>query len=84
MWTVWIVSTVIDSTEPKYTRYAEVEHFETCEHVARDLEAEFTQDEYVVCEGTEQWKYETVILIQFDVLHRWEDHRRPKGMRVYA
>jgi heptaprenylglyceryl phosphate synthase len=51
MWTVWIVSTVINSTEPKYTRYAEVEHFETCEHIARDLEAEFTQGEYVVCDN---------------------------------
>ena len=53
MWTVWIVSAVIYSTEPKWTRYAEVKHFETCEHVARELEAEFTQSETVFCEETE-------------------------------
>ena len=51
MWTVWIVSTVIDSAEPRWTRYAEVTHFETCEHVARELEEEFTQGEYVVCDN---------------------------------
>lgn len=34
-------------------------------------------------EEPEQWKYETVIPIQFDVLHRWDDHKRPKGMRLY-
>jgi hypothetical protein len=51
MWTVWIVSTVIGLKEPKWTRYAEVEHFETCEHAAQQLEAEFTQGEYVVCDN---------------------------------
>jgi hypothetical protein len=51
MWTVWIVSKIVGSAEPKYTRYAEVNHFETCEHVARELEADFTQGEYVVCEN---------------------------------
>ena len=50
MWIVWIVSTVIGLEEPRWTRYAEVEHFETCEHVARQLEAEFTQGETVFCE----------------------------------
>ena len=50
MWTVWIVSTVIGLEEPRWTRYAEVEHFETCEHIAMKLEAEFTEGEYVVCD----------------------------------
>ena len=34
-------------------------------------------------EEPEQWMYETVIPIQFDVLHRWDDHKRPKGKRLY-
>lgn len=34
-------------------------------------------------EEPEQWKYETVIPIQFDVLNEWKDHKRPKGMRLY-
>ena len=51
MWTVWIVSTVIGLKEPKWTRYAEVKHFETCEHIAIELEKEFTQGEYVVCDN---------------------------------
>ena len=50
MWTLFIVSTVIGLEEPKITRYAEVEHFETCEHIARDLETEFTQGEVAHCE----------------------------------
>lgn len=51
MWTLFIISTVLDSSEPKVTRYAEFDHFETCEHVARQLEAEFTQGEYAVCDN---------------------------------
>lgn len=50
MWTLWIVSTVIGLEELRWTRYAEVEHFETCEHIAWKLESEFTQGEYVVCD----------------------------------
>jgi hypothetical protein len=87
MWTVWIVSTVIDSTEPKYTRYAEVEHFETCEHVARDLEAEFTQDEYVVCEGTEQWKHDPGaydLQTEFFVHYQDETHVGNHEMNFYG
>lgn len=52
MWTVWIVSTVIGLEEPRWTRYAEVEHFETCEHVARHLEETFTNNEGVYCDYT--------------------------------
>lgn len=49
MWTLWIVSTVIGLDEPRWTRYAEVEHFETCYHAQLKLEEEFTQGEYTVC-----------------------------------
>lgn len=27
--------------------------------------------------------YEKVIPIQFDVLHSWDDHKRPKDKRLY-
>lgn len=50
MWTLWIVSTVINSAEPKYTRYAEFEHFETCYHAQLVLEEEFTEEEWTVCD----------------------------------
>ena len=50
MWTLWIVSTVIGSAEPKWTRYDQFEHFETCEHAALVVEKKFTQDELAVCE----------------------------------
>jgi hypothetical protein len=53
MWTLFIVSTVIGLDKPKVTRYAEVAHFETCEHAAQTLELEFTQGETVFCEETE-------------------------------
>ena len=56
MWTLLIISTVIGLDEPKVTRYAEVEHFETCEHIAMKLEAEFTQGEYVVCDDGKRLK----------------------------
>ena len=51
MWTLWIVSTVIGLDEPKWTRYAEFEHFETCYHAQLELEEEFMQDEYTVCDN---------------------------------
>jgi hypothetical protein len=51
MWTLWIVSTVIGLEEPKWTRYAEFEHPETCFHAQLKLEEEFTQGEWTLCEG---------------------------------
>ena len=54
MWTLWIISTVIDSTEPKYTRYAEYEQAWQCEDAWRLLNYEFTQGEIAFCEYVEQ------------------------------
>ena len=54
MWTLWIVSTVISNAEPKYTRYAEFEHKETCYHAWHEVTSEFTQDEIAYCEGTDE------------------------------
>ena len=34
-------------------------------------------------EEPEKWKYEKVLPIQFDILHRWDDHKRPKDKRLY-
>ena len=51
MWTLWIISAVIDSTEPKYTRYAEFDHKETCYHAWYTVTSEFTEDEIAYCEG---------------------------------
>lgn len=34
-------------------------------------------------EEPEEWRYEKVLPIQFDVLHRWDDHKRPKDKRLY-
>ena len=49
MWTLWIVSTVIDSTEPKYTRYAEFETAMSC-HIEQAIqETHFTQGEVAFC-----------------------------------
>lgn len=50
MWVLYIISTIADSTEPKVTRYAELEHFESCYHAQLVLEEEFTQGEWTVCE----------------------------------
>jgi hypothetical protein len=49
MWTLWIVSTVIGSEEPRFTRYAEFAHSETCFHAEWVLETEFTQGEWTIC-----------------------------------
>jgi len=49
MWTLWIVSNVIGLQEPKVTRYAEFDHFESCYHAQLVLEEEFTQNEITVC-----------------------------------
>jgi hypothetical protein len=51
MWTLWIISTVIDSAEPKYTRYAEYESKMNCQIEWHLVSMEFTQDEIAFCEG---------------------------------
>ena len=51
MWTLWIVSTIIGLEEPKVTRYAEFDHFESCYHAQLVLEEEFTQGETTVCKN---------------------------------
>lgn len=50
MWTLWIVSTVIGSAEPKVTRYAEFETAMSCHIEQAMLETEFTQNEVTICE----------------------------------
>ena len=50
MWTLWIVSTVIGSAEPKYTRYAEFETAMSCHIEQAVQEIYFTQGETAFCE----------------------------------
>ena len=54
MWTLWIVSSIIDSTEPKYTRYAEYESKMSCEIAWYEVTSKFTQGEIAFCEYVEQ------------------------------
>jgi len=49
MWTLWIVSSVIGSTEPKYTRYEEFETAMSCHIEQAVLETTFTEGEKVIC-----------------------------------
>ena len=49
MWTLWIVSSVIDSAEPKYTRYETFETAMSCYIEQAVLETSFTEGEKVVC-----------------------------------
>ena len=50
MWTLWIVSSVIGSAEPKYTRYQEYETAMSC-HIEQAMqEVHFTQGETAFCE----------------------------------
>lgn len=49
MWTLWIVSSVIGSTEPKVTRYAEFETAMSCHIEQAVAEVNFTQGEKAVC-----------------------------------
>jgi hypothetical protein len=49
MWTLWIVSSVIGSTEPKYTRYEEFETAMSCHIEQAVLETEFIQNEKAFC-----------------------------------
>lgn len=50
MWTLWIVSTIVDSAEPKYTRYAEFETAMSCHIEQAVVEVTFTQNEIAYCE----------------------------------
>ena len=50
MWTLWIVSSVIGSAEPKYTRYDEYVTAMSC-HIEQAMqEVHFTQGETAFCE----------------------------------
>ena len=51
MWTLWIISSVIGSAEPKLTRYETFEHKETCYHAWYEVSSEFTEGEIAFCEG---------------------------------
>ena len=50
MWTLWIVSSVIYSTEPKYTRYEEFETAMSCHIEQAVLETMFENNEVAFCE----------------------------------
>jgi hypothetical protein len=47
MWTLWIISTIV---EPKYTRYAEFETAMSCQIEQAVVEVIFTQNEIAYCE----------------------------------
>ena len=49
MWTLWIISSVIGSAEPKYTRYETFETAMSCHIEQAALETTFTEGEKVVC-----------------------------------
>ena len=49
MWTLWIVSSVIDSAEPKYTRYETFETAMSCHIEQAVLEKSFTESEKAEC-----------------------------------
>ena len=49
MWTLWIVSSIIDSTEPKYTEYKQFDNANSCYIELAVLETTFTEGEKAVC-----------------------------------
>jgi hypothetical protein len=51
MWTLWIISSIIDSTEPKYTRYAEYDSKMSCHIEWHLVTMDFTENEIAYCEG---------------------------------
>lgn len=51
MWTLWIISSIIDSTEPKYTRYAEFESKMSCQIEWHLVTMNFKDNEIAYCEG---------------------------------
>jgi len=54
MWTLWIISAVIDSTEPKYTRYNTYETKMSCQIEWHLVTMDFTEDEIAYCEGPDE------------------------------
>jgi len=54
MWTLWIVSSVIGSAEPKLTRYETFETQKECLLERAVLTSTFTQGERAFCEGTNE------------------------------
>ena len=50
MWTLWIVSTVIGSAEPKVTHYAEFETAMSCHIEQVVLETMFENNEVAYCD----------------------------------
>ena len=50
MWTLWIISSIIDSAEPKYTEYKQFDNVNSCYIELAVLETTFTQGEYAVCD----------------------------------
>jgi len=51
MWTLWIISSVIGSAEPKYTRYDTYETKMSCQIEWHLVTIDFTEDEVAYCEG---------------------------------
>ncbi len=51
MWTLWIISSVIGSAEPKYTRYDTYETKMSCQIERHLVTIDFTEDEVAYCEG---------------------------------
>lgn len=49
MWTLWIISSVIDGAEPKYTRYETFETAMSCHIEQAVLETTFTEGETALC-----------------------------------
>jgi len=49
MWTLWIISSVIDSAEPKYTRYETFETAMSCHIEQAVLETTFIEGETALC-----------------------------------
>ena len=49
MWTLWIISSVIDSAEPKYTQYKQFNNPNSCYIELAVLEATFTEGEKAEC-----------------------------------
>ena len=54
MWTLWIISSVIGSAEPKYTRYETFETAMSCHIEQAVVEVNFTLGEEAICEYVEQ------------------------------
>ena len=49
MWTLWIISSIIDSAEPKYTEYKQFDNVNSCYIELAILETTFTEGEKAEC-----------------------------------